>query len=186
MAIEISLKEPSEIRAGDTLNWIKSLGDYPASDGWSLSYRLINAGNKYDISSTASNNDHLISVAAAVTASYAPGEYDLIGWVAKSGERYSIPELKVNVLPDLAVATAGYDTRSTAKKTLDLLDAALLEYGAQAWVQSYQISGRTMSFRSQSEFMAFRSRLRLDVNTEENADRLKRGLSPRNKILVRM
>lgn len=34
--------------------------------------------------------------------------------------------------------------------------------------------------------MALRSRLRLEVNMEENADRLKRGLSPRNKILVRM
>lgn len=116
MATEISFKEPSEIRAGDTLKWVKSLSVYPAGDGWSLSYRLINAGNKYDISSTAINNDHLVSVAASVTASYAAGEYCLIGWVTKSDERYLIPQLKVNVLPDLAGAPAGYDIRSASKK----------------------------------------------------------------------
>ena len=37
MAADIPTKEPLTIRAGDTIEWTKSIDDYKASDGWTLS-----------------------------------------------------------------------------------------------------------------------------------------------------
>lgn len=186
MATDTPTIEPDEIRAGDTVTWLKSLPDYLANDSWVLSYRLISPSAHYDILTTSSGSDHLAEVIAATTATYTPGEYTLIGWVTKASERYSIPSKKINVLPDLAAEAAGYDSRSNARKTLDLLDAALLAQGSNAWVQEYEISGRRMKFRSVGELMAFRDSVAAQVKAEENADRLKAGLKLKNKISVRL
>lgn len=185
MTDEIPTHEPARIRAGDTIKWLKTLNDYSAADGWVLSYRLINSNGKFDISSTASGADHLITISAATTANYFPGDYTLFGWVTKSSERFSIPSSKVHVFLNLAALTSGYDIRSTARKILDLLDAAMLSHGNQAWVQEYEIEGRRMRFKSIGEFIAYRSKIKQEVNREENAERLRNGLSLKNKINVR-
>ena len=45
--------EPASLQAGDTLRWQRTLPDYPASEGWVLSYRLINAQGKLESQSNA-------------------------------------------------------------------------------------------------------------------------------------
>lgn len=185
MSTEIPKQEPLFIQAGDTLTWIKSLSDYLASDSWVLHYRIINSAGKFDISSTSSGSDHLVTASATATALYAPGKYSLIGWVTKGSERFSVYSGNVVVLPDLAAQSAGYDTRTPAKKILDLLDAAMVSQGANAWVQEYEINGRRMKFRSIGEFIAYRSKIKQEVIKEENAERLKNGLGLKNKISVR-
>jgi hypothetical protein len=186
MAIDIPTIEPSIIRAGDTTQWIKSLSDYPASDSWVLSYKLTNQDYAYAITSTASGSDHLVSISAATSATHSPGKYKLIGYVTKAAERYTIDETSVQILPNLAAITTGYDTRSTAKQTLDLLDAAMVAQGANAWAQEYEIAGRRMKFRGYSEFLAYRSRVAAEVKAEENAERLRSGLKLKNRISVRL
>lgn len=186
MAAEIPTKEPTQIRAGDSITWIKTLNDYPATDGWVLHYRLINSAGKFDITATASGSVHLVSVSAATSATYTAGNYTLISWVTLGSDRYSINSEPIEVLPDLAAQASGYDTRSTAQKTLDLLDAAMQSQGSNAWVQEYEIEGRRMKFRSVGEFMAFRSKVKQEVIKEQNAERLANGLGLRNKINVRM
>ena len=53
MAATIPTKEPLTIRAGDTIEWTKSIDDYKASDGWTLSYSFRGTGGTIDITSTA-------------------------------------------------------------------------------------------------------------------------------------
>lgn len=183
---DIPTTEPTEIRAGDTVQWYKSLSDYPANDGWVLDYKLHSENQSHSISTSASGSDHLATITAATSATYLFGDYTIIGWVTKASERYTLPVKKVTIKPNLAALTTGYDGRSTAKKTLDLLNAALESQGNNAWVQSYTIAGRTMQFRSISDFFAFRSKVQAEVNREEKADRLKAGLAAKNKISVRL
>jgi hypothetical protein len=186
MTVEIPTSEPTRFRAGDTVAWTKSLADFPASDGWILHYRFINQSHKIDVTATASGSDHLVSIAAAVSALYIAGDYTWASWVTIGSDRYTVETGRLTILPDLAAVTAaGFDSRSTAKKTLDLLDSALLTYGANAWTQEYSIAGRTMRFRSAGEFMSLRSKLKLEVLQEENADRIKNGFRPRNRLNVR-
>ena len=52
MATDIASKEPTQIRAGDTIKWKQSIDDYRASDGWTLSYSFRGTGGTIDITST--------------------------------------------------------------------------------------------------------------------------------------
>jgi hypothetical protein len=186
MTAEIPTTEPAELRAGDTLTWRKSLADYPASEGWVLSYRLINTAIKYDITAAADGEEHLVTVAAATSAAYLAGEYQWVSAVTLSDQRFTIAQGTFKVLANLAAASAGVDIRSTAKKALDLLDAALLEHGNRAWTKDYEIAGRRMSFVSASEFMKFRSQLQMEVASEQNAEGLQQGKPSKNKVFVRL
>ena len=172
----LTTTEPNVIIAGDTLTWRKSLADYPAPV-WSLSYKLV-GNTTYVISTTASGSDHVATAPAVDTDLYEPGTYVLQGRVTDGTFVKTLP------LKAVTVFVAGF--KSAAQKTLDLLDAALESQGSNAWVQSYSISGRTMTFRSAEEFIAFRLKIKAEVMQEDRALRLKMGLKARNSISVRL
>lgn len=180
-----NIKIPAKITAGDSIYWKRTLTDYPASAGWVLKYTLINSAIKINITSTASIDDHVVSVAAATSAAYAAGNYAWQEYVEKSTERYTLATGQVTILPDLAGQAAGFDARSTARKTLDLIEAAMLAQGKNAWTQEYEIAGRRMKFRSVGEFLQFRSKLQQEVKAEERAGRIARGEAVGSKLLVR-
>ena len=78
MTADIATTEPTQIRAGDSITWLKTLNDYPATDSWVLHYRLINSAGKFDVTATASGSDHLVSISAATSATYTAGKYTLV------------------------------------------------------------------------------------------------------------
>jgi hypothetical protein len=182
----IQTTEPTSIQAGDTLAWRREdlSTDYPASSGWALSYRIVNASGKFDISATADGAYFAILVAASTTASYTPGPYAWAAVVTKTTERYTVGTGQLTVLANLnAAATA--DTRTSARKALDSVNAALETYGAKAYVQDIQVGDRIQRFFSPGDFLGFRNRLMIEVAREEAAARLAAGLAPKNRLLVR-
>lgn len=179
-----AITEPTRVTAGDTVTWLKSLSDYPATSGWVLSYTLINGTAKITATTTASGADHLVSIAAATTAAWAAGTYTWQAVVTKAAERYTVGQGTMVVAPDLAAA-ATYDTRTSARKALDAVNVLMETYGAKAYMQGYEINGRKQQFHTPGDFMAFRSKLVAEVASEDSAARLKAGLSPRNQIAVR-
>jgi hypothetical protein len=176
--------EPTRVTAGDTVTWLKSLSDYPATSGWVLSYTLINGTAKITATTTASGADHLVSIAAATTAGWAAGTYTWQAVVTKAAERYTVGQGSIIVAPDLAAA-ATYDTRTSARKALDAVNILMETYGAKAYLQGYEINGRKQQFHTPGDFLAFRSRLMAEVAREDNAARIAAGLAPRNQIAVR-
>ena len=64
MAADIPTKEPLTIRASDTIEWTKSIDDYKASDGWTLSYSFRGTGGTIDITSSA---EGIISISGRPT-----------------------------------------------------------------------------------------------------------------------
>lgn len=188
MAIEIPTTEPARVRAGDTVTWRKSLGEYPATAGWTLYYRLINATAKIDITSTASGADHLVSVPKATTDDWVAGDYVLVAWVADGTDRVSLPGGRITVQPDLAaVSAAGYDSRTQAKKMLDAIDAALLSLssGERLAVVEAEVAGRRLKYNIDG-LMKLRNLYAAQVRAEEATERAQAGLAPRNKINVRI
>jgi hypothetical protein len=176
--------EPSRVTAGDTVAWSKSLSDYPATDSWVLSYTLINSAHKITITATASGADHLVTESAATTADWNAGTYTWQAIVTKAAERYTVGQGTLVVAPDIAAATT-LDTRSTAQKALDQVNATLETYGSKAYLQSYEIAGHKQQFQSPGEFLTFRSKLIAEVARENNAARIAAGKAPRNQIAVR-
>ena len=176
--------EPSRVTAGDTITWLRSLADYPASSGWVLSYTLINSAAKISITATASGADHLVTVPAATSAAYAAATYTWHAAVTQAAERYTVGTGQMVVAPNLAAA-ATYDTRTSARKALDAVNTAMETYGAKAYLHSYEIAGRKQQFQTPGDFLAFRSKLMAEVAREDNATRLAAGLAPKNQLQVR-
>lgn len=180
---QIPTTEPIEIIAGDTVSWQKSVPDYPATDGWTLKYRFINATARIDITATASGSDYVIDVLPATTATWAAGQYTWVSFVEKSGARHTIARGAITIKPDLAAQTSGYDTRTTAAKALSAINSWL--EARDLAVAEYEILGRRMKYIPIAELLNLRSKLTAEVVREEAADRLARGLPSKTKMYVR-
>lgn len=175
---------PATLRAGDTLSDTWSLSDYPATAGWVARLTLINSGARYQANAVASGADHVLTVLAATTAAWVAGTYSWSIDATLGAARYTVATGSVQVLPDLAAATT-LDTRSNYRKALESAEAALATHGARAYLSGIEMGDRRQTFTNPGEFLAFISRLRSEVRREDNADRMRQGLAPRNKLLVR-
>jgi hypothetical protein len=175
--------EPTSIRAGDLVTWTKSLSDYPADQGWTLAYTLINASAKISITASASGADHVVSVSAATSAGYAAGTYRWMARVTKGSEIYTVGQGSITILPNLA-ALSTYDGRSHAKKMLEAIEAAY-EGRASATQLEYEINGRRVRQMSATELIKWRSYYQAEVAAEADADSLARTGISRRRIGVR-
>lgn len=175
---------PQSFRAGDTLTWTISLSAYPASDGWSLTYTLINATRKVTITSTASGSEHLLSVSAATSAGYAPGLYTWTAAASKNDQRISLSSGTVEILPNLA-ALATYDGRTQAKRILDAIDA-VLDQRATGVEMELEMNGRRIRYFTPDELKKWRIYWVAEVRREQAAERLANGLGGPQKVLVRI
>lgn len=178
-------REPALIVAGDTITWQSSLSEFPASDGWVLHYRLINSTHKYDIDCSAAGDNHLASVAAAVSATWAAGYYSWTAYVTKADARYTIGNGTLMIKADLAAAAAGVDTRSHAVRTLEAIEAVIEGRATQAH-QEYAILGRQMKFIPIAELLVLRDRYRSEVASEQAAERAAAGLPSQRNVRVRL
>lgn len=182
----IPTQAPERVTAGDTVAWLRSYSDYPASAGWSVTVTLINASGKITLTSTASGDDHLIQASAATSAAWSAGDYAWQETISKAGERYTTAQGRLTVAPSFA-ASATLDNRSNARKALEALEAAYVEYisNGQGHVAEYEIAGRRMKFRNAAEIWQQIDRLKREVAAEDRAARLAAGLPARRRVLVR-
>jgi hypothetical protein len=174
--------EPAIVNAGDTLRWLRSLPDYPASAGWTLSYTLINSSAKITITASASGDDHLVNVSAATSAGYAAGDYEWRARVSKDGDVFTVGEGQITVRN--AYAGASFDARSHAQKTLDAIEA-VIEGRASSSTAEYTLNGRSLKHISIPELLTLRDRYRAEVARETAARRAAAGLPDQRRIYVR-
>ena len=173
--------EPARIVAGDTAAWLKSLGDYPAGEGWVLTYTMVNSAQRYTFAATALGDDYQVSVAATTTAGWVAGAYLWRAQVSLVDDVFTVGEGRITVA---AAFTTAADSRSQARRMLEAVDAAL-EGRASSSVAEYTIGGRSMKNMAVPELMQLRDRLRFDVKREDDADRAAAGLPPTGRIAVR-
>ena len=114
---------PDKITAGDSFAWKKHYADYPASDGWVLSYALVMTGTIITLQGAPDGDDHLISKAAADTADYLVGIYFWQSYVTKAAERYTLETGRIEILPNFAAQASGLDTRPHCFVLLDAIQA---------------------------------------------------------------
>jgi hypothetical protein len=178
------------IVAGDTLDFVTTLPDYPAGGGYTLKYRLSprTTGAAIDITCSASGNDHRCGAAASVTATWTAGEYSWSCWVEKGAERYSGTAYpwrgECTILPNPATTT-NYDARSHARKVLDAIEA-VLEGRATLDQEEYTIGGRSLKRTPVEQLIRFRQRYKQEVAGEDAAARINAGLGGGRKIQVRL
>lgn len=189
MTVSIPDNEPSELRAGDTWKWTRTLGDYPASTPWTLKYRFKNAAGGFEITASASGDGYSVTVTAAASAAYAAGSYDWIGWVENSdaSEKYTIDTGTLLVLPNLrsGTATAAQDVRSHAQTVLDAVEA-VIENRATLDQEAYEIAGRSLKRTPLAELFKFRRLYRAEVRAEKQAEAIRNGTAVGGRIQFRI
>lgn len=164
MADESQYQVPRQLRAGDTLSWRRRLSDYPASAGWVLKYTRVSAASASTFAAAADGDEHAITVAAADSVSWPAGVASLVEFVEKGAVRITLAQIPVTILPDLAAATGGMDTRSHARRVLDNLTAWLESKSVTAG--EYQLDGRRLRNYDLAALLALRDRYAAIVANE--------------------
>lgn len=187
---------PDKHYAGDTLEFVTSVPDFPPSAGWTLKYRFIPRFTTpvqlpIDITATATADDeYQVLVGPDFTAAWEPGTYNWGRWVEQAGARqvlddlYSMGSLEILLHP--AFAPAGSDNRTQAQKALDDANAALAAFAASnGRVKRYSIAGREMEFETSQQLVAVRNEWQKQVNREyRRAVIATTGVDP-NRVLSR-
>lgn len=197
MSFTVPTEAPTRITAGDTASWKISLGDYPAGEGWALSYSLNRRGSglKILIAATASSNDHLVSVTPTTTATWLAGDYDAQAYVTKAPDRYLVWVGLITILPNLATLDDSADTRTTARKTFDAIEAAILkvslaqEAGTAGGITEWSVEGMSIKRGSAEELLRAlietRDRYATIVQNEDLIIRRASGRATGRRILTR-
>lgn len=181
MAAPTPTTEPTRLIAGDTAKWLKALADYPASDGWVLTYTLVNTTAKLTLAATASAADHLVNVPAADTAAWAPGHYTWRAQVANGPDVYTVGSGSIHIESAFGAAT---DARSHARKALANIEA-YLENANNLSAAMYEIAGRKLQRLSIPELLTLRDRYVAEVAREDAVQRAARGLPDKRRVMVR-
>lgn len=181
------MNEPTTIIIGDTTTWTHSDATYPATDGWVLTYTLINAVNKYTVIASAAGADHAVNLLASTTAQWQAGQYK---WLARVSRNTGVEEAHtlgtgLITLQDNFAALETLDVRSHAVKTLSAIEATL-EGRATSATSEYQIAGRAMKYIPIPELLMLRDKYKREVASETVAANLAAGLPNAGRIYVRM
>lgn len=157
--------------------------DYPASE-WTLSYAFVKSGQYFGFTASADGELFAVSIAASVTANYDPGIYHWKAYVTKGLERRTIDEGTLEVLPNFAAQTSGYDARSDAQTIFEACEALLLGK-ATADQKSYTLEGRSLERYGIAELLKLRDRYKSIWDKEQAAERVANGLGSGRKIHTR-
>lgn len=180
----IPTTEPAQVTAGDTIQWAKSVPDYPASQGWTLKYVLLNPVLKIQITGTANGLDHSINVLAADSAKWIAGEYQWNSYVSKAtGERHSVGSGTMLIKPDFSQKEAS-DQRSWVKRTLDNIEA-VIEQRATMDQMEYTIEGRSLKRTPIADLFVMRDKFKDLYKQEIDAQNISAGKYGKNRIYVR-
>lgn len=181
-------REPQQFTAGDTLNWIRTLDNFPASSGWVLSYVLRGPKTIKVNAATYATSDYIVSIPAANTANYAPGLYSVAAYVTNSGGyRYTVPTWfpLITIKPDPAKYVDGTASNLTfAQRTLAAVETAI-ENLASRKVSSASVNGQSYSIQDLFKLQSLRQRMREEVRSEQDAINTAAGLGVSKNILVR-
>lgn len=170
MAPTIPITEPLKFVAGASWQWDKVLPDFPAGDGWQLSYAFrgetdYDAAWADDVTSPTGEDGFEIRIPPADTAGINPGAYVLWGTVTDGTDTYTPIEWKVNVLPD---PTTAVNAKSANQTILDAIEAAISGQWTDAQQKSISIHGRSIENFGPEELEVQKAQYKIYVALEKN------------------
>lgn len=178
MTFTIPSTEPDVLRAGETWHWTKSLDEFPASEGWILTYYIRGPG-KLDILATTSTDGTSYDVLATAqnTSSMPSGRYAWDASVTLSGETHIADSGVIVVEPNLATAKTG-DLQTHNEKMLALIEAELerrltgVSAAGSGAIEAYVIHGRSVTKIAAEKLKALRGQYLAAVQRERNPGRI--------------
>jgi hypothetical protein len=174
--------------AGDTLDFTVEVPEYPASDGWTLKYRLTPrfttpTQTPIDLAATtnADGARYDIQAAPSTTAGWKAGSYTWARWVEKTGARQTLSESgQLEIKADPALTAQGFDSRSHARKVLEAIKAVIESRASQTQREmvEYAIGSRSQKFdasESKAALLELHSKYKWLVANEDARDKIAAG-----------
>ena len=179
--------EPTRLTAGDTWEWSRTdlaLSRFPAPT-WALSYAL-RGPSQINITATPSDQAFTVTVPAETSAVYKAGDYEWAAYVTNSttSERYQVATGHLTIAPNLAGDLPTFDGRSYAKRMLDAIEATILGRATED-ANELAINGKKIVRMTPAELITLRDKFRFEYANERKAERIRKGLSSGNRVLVR-
>lgn len=188
MTTTIPTNEPDQLRAGDTWQWRREdlTADYPAGDGWVLTYRFKNAAGGFEIVAEADGDNFAIEASAASTEDFTAGTYRWQAQVVLGAVKKTVDTGTFVVQPGLFIDgdETALDQRTHARKVLDAIEA-VLESRASKDQQEYSIAGRSLKRTPIADLIMMRDRYAAEVRSQDAADRTANGLPDKRRVYVR-
>ena len=185
---------PSEIRAGDTIQWrdvegVDNLGNTVSSAAYTLTYYLrFNAASEgATVVGTAYGTGWEFSIAAATSAGFDAGTWYWQAVATKTGSTITLGSGQLTVLAALSYSgtPAALDGRSQAQKDLDAVQAAIRAIVDGGAVQQYSIGNRSLTKMRIEDLLQLEGKLKADVKREQMADLIANGLGNPHNLFVR-
>lgn len=180
---EILSSVPEKITAGDYVQWQVDNSDYPAAT-YALTYALVKSGAKIAIVAAASGNTHLVSLAAATTAAYAAGKYRWQAYMTAGDARYMVDSGEIEILPNFAAQSTGYDARSDAQQIYEACEAIILNRATKGQNETL-VAGERLMLMPIQRLLELRDKYLAVWKKEQRSDARKAGRAKSNAIYVR-
>ena len=169
LTFEIPQTEPQKLFAGDSWKWDKMLAQFPASDGWQLSYAFrgetdYDAAWGTEVTSPSGEDGFEIRIDESNT-DLPPGAYKLYGRVADGTDVHTPIELKINILANPATAV---DAKSFSQTQLEAIEARIAARTLTQEQKSVRINGRAIEFADEDELKVARAHYKYLVELEKN------------------
>jgi hypothetical protein len=181
---------PLQIRAGDSITWTESpttdnLGNEISPPDWALNCYFNNGSSDLTVSATVRNGLWKFTISAVDSADLKVGYYYYMIRATKDDEAITLASGRVEILPNIAEATKGFDGRSQARKDLEAVQAAMRSIVSGGAVKSYTIGGRSLTKMDMTDLIMLESRLKSEVVREERAQKIANGLGDPDTLKVR-
>lgn len=166
------MAEPKRITSGNSCEWDRSFSKYSVSDGWAISYSIVNNQNQFQVSTTESGGVFTAVITATFSKTIPEGRYRLIGYAVNSGEdkRETFYNEDLIVRPDFSQIS---DLRSNAEITLEAIEATIRKTATKDQ-QSITIDGETLARRSVEDLLKLLDRFKREVRLEKRARKARR------------
>lgn len=168
MAYQVPTSEPLDAVAGASWFWDIQYPQFPASEGWQLTYYIRGPEDfdtTWDTHVTASGDAFEVRIPATATDLTA-GKYRMTGWVVLSGEKHAVYDGHLLVVANPATAV---NAKSHARQMLEALEAAELTAASTSSTVRVRINGRETEY-ARDEYDRRLAKYRLLVAIEENPD----------------
>jgi hypothetical protein len=181
------MDEPKSFVAGDTVEWEKSLADYPASE-WTLTYYFWNESKDFSVVASADGDNYQITIPAATSEDYTAGTYNWKAIVSQGSEetleRHTVASGQIIIRHNPAAGEgSGIDSRSAVKIALDAIEAVIAGRASKDQ-ESYSIAGRSLSRTPMADLIMLRTHYAKLYAKEQQEDRIEQGLGGK-KIHIR-
>ena len=185
---------PSEIRAGDTIQWrdvpgADNLGNAISSSDYTLTYylRTNTASEGATVVGTAYGTGWEFTIAAGTSTAFDAGQWFWQAVATKTGSTVTMGSGQLTVLRSLSYSgTPGaVDGRSQAQQDLDAVQAAIRAMISGGAVAEYSIGTRRLKKMEMADLLQLEGKLKAEVKREQMADLIANGLGNPHNLFVR-